>query len=150
LSELNNHIIHPEWHLSSDHTPLSVTILISEEFVNMCKKSIRKDRDEEEIFVKDIISVIKKLDISNISEISILEEAVNNFAKGMDNVWNKNTKFVNITKHSKSWWNDNCSRDLNRYRLLKRLEDWKFFHKTIKNTKKTFFNLKITEIANKK
>jgi len=103
LSELNNHIIHPEWHLSSDHTPLSVTILISEEFVNMCKKSIRKDRDEEEIFVKDIISVIKKLDISNISEISILEEAVNNFAKGMDNVWNKNTKFVNITKHSKSW-----------------------------------------------
>ena len=116
----------------------------------MCKKSIRKDRDEEEIFVKDIISVIKKLDISNISEISILEEAVNNFAKGMDNVWNKNTKFVNITKHSKSWWNDNCSRDLNRYRLLKRLEYWKFFCKTVKDTKRTFFDLKIAEIANKK
>ena len=60
-------------------------ILISEEFINIYKKSIRKDSDEEEIFVKDIISTIKKLDISNLSEISTLEKAINNFAKGMDN-----------------------------------------------------------------
>jgi len=77
-------------------------IPISEEFINMHKKSIRKDSNEEEIFVKDIISAIKKLDISNLSKIPILEKAVNNFTKRVDNVWNKNMKFVNITKHSKS------------------------------------------------
>ena len=85
MSELNNHIIHPEWHLSSDHAPLSIMIPISEEFINMHKKSIRKDNNEEEIFVKDIISAIKKLDISNLSKIPILEKAVNNFTKGVDN-----------------------------------------------------------------
>lgn len=60
-------------------------IPISEEFINMHKKSIRKDNNEEEIFVKDIISAIKKLDISNLSKIPILEKAVNNFTKGVDN-----------------------------------------------------------------
>ena len=29
-SILNNHSIHPEWHLSSDHAPLTITIPISE------------------------------------------------------------------------------------------------------------------------
>jgi len=116
----------------------------------MHKKFIRKDSDKEEIFVKDIISAIKKLNISNLSKIPVLEKAINNFVKEVNNVWNKNAKFINITNHSKSWWNNNCSRDLNRYRLLKRLEDWKFFCKTVKDTKRTFFDLKIAEIANKK
>ena len=53
-------------------------------------------------------------------------------------------------KHSKSWWNGNCSRDLENYRSLKSLEDWKIFHRTVKNTKCLFFDLKIQKIANKK
>jgi len=60
-------------------------IPISEEFINMHKKSIRKDSNEEEIFVKDIISAIKKLDILNLFKIPILEKAVNNFTKRVDN-----------------------------------------------------------------
>ena len=125
-------------------------IPILDEFINMCKKTIGKDSIEEELFVKNIISTIKNFDILNLSEIPSLEKAVNDFAKNVDNAWNKNAKLINITKHSKSWWNDNYSRDLKKYRSSKRLEDWKSFCKTVKNTKKTFFNLKITEIANKK
>ena len=53
-------------------------------------------------------------------------------------------------KYSKSWWDNNCSRDLEKYRSSKSLENWKSFYKTVKNTKRMFFNLKITEIANKK
>jgi len=123
LSELNNHFIYPEWHLSSDHAPLTITILISDKIINMCKITIRKNSIEEESFIKDIISSIKILDISNLLDIPSLEKVVNNFAKNMDNAWSKNVKLTNITKHSKSWWDNKCSRDLERYRASKSLEN---------------------------
>jgi len=59
-------------------------------------------------------------------------------------------KIVNITKHSKSWWNNNCSRNLERYKSTRSLEDWKFFQKTVKTMKHSFFNLKIQKIVSKK
>jgi len=54
-----------------------------------------------------------------------LEKAVNDFAKNVDNIWNKNAKLTNIMKYSKSWWDNNWSKDLEKYRFLKSLEDWK-------------------------
>lgn len=89
----------------------------------MCKITIRKNSIEEESFIKDIISSIKILDISNLLDIPSLEKVVNNFAKNMDNAWSKNVKLTNITKHSKSWWDNKCSRDLERYRASKSLEN---------------------------
>ena len=80
----------------------------------------------------------------------MLENIINKLSNNMDKVWNRNIKLTNVTKHSKSWWDDNCSRELKKYRSSKSLEDWKFFHKTVKSTKRTFFDLKINKIANKK
>ena len=34
-TELNNHLIHPKWYLTSDYAPLIVTIPIIEEILNM-------------------------------------------------------------------------------------------------------------------
>ena len=53
-------------------------------------------------------------------------------------------------KHSKSWWDDKYSCDLKTYRLIRSLNDWKAFRKTVKSTKRIFFDLKIQEIVNKK
>ena len=109
LSELNNYLIHLEWHLTSNHTLLSITISIVEENINSSKFSIAKNSEEEMVFIKDVITFIKSLDVSNLSDINRLENIVNTFAFHIEYVWEKNSKLVNITRYSKSWWNKDCN-----------------------------------------
>jgi len=66
-NELNNHAIHPDWQLTSDHAPLTVTISIEEEFVQTAKLLLPKKSDKEEAFIKEVSSIIKFLDTSNLS-----------------------------------------------------------------------------------
>ena len=47
LTELNNHSIHPDWRLFSDHAPLTVSIPIAEENIVSSKFSIAKNSEEE-------------------------------------------------------------------------------------------------------
>jgi len=126
------------------------TIPIAEENTDLRKRTIKKNSEEEKPFIKEVIPSLKNLDMSNVLDIPNLERVVNNFANIIDNAWTKNSKIVNITKHAKSWWDNKCNKDLAKYRALKNIEDWKTFQKTIKNTKQSFFDLKIQEIANKK
>ena len=65
--------------------------------------------------------------MSNLLNISHLEKIVNNFANIVDNIWEKNSNIVNIMRHSKSWWDENCNGDLEKYRLSKSIKDWKAF-----------------------
>jgi len=44
---------------------------------------------------------------------------------------------------------DECSHSLNNYRTTRSLKNWKNFKKVVKNIKKTFFDTKIQEVANK-
>jgi len=100
---LNNHFIHPEWHLSSDHTPLTITISISEEIIIIHKNSIKKDSNKEAQFLEDTTNIIKNLNVSNLSDIHMLENIINNLTHKVDKVWNRNMKLTNIMRHSKSW-----------------------------------------------
>ena len=150
LSKLNNRSIHPDWRLIFNHAPLTVSILIVEENINSSKFSIVKNSEEEASFIKDILSIIKNLNVSNLSDIDKLEDVVNTFALYTKHAWEKNSKLINITRHSKSWWNKECNQSLRNYRALRNLEDQKIFKKMVKATKQSFFNLKIQEITNKK
>ena len=44
---------------------------------------------------------------------------------------------------------EECSRSLDNYRMTRSLENWKKFKKVVKNTKRSFFDMKIQEVANK-
>ena len=118
LYELNNHTIHPEWRLISDYTCLMVTILIVEEHIQTKKHTIVKDSEEEHTFIKELIKVIRNIDINNISDVNCLDNTVHNFASSMENIQVKNLKVVNIMKYSKSWWDAKCSRDLDKYSVV--------------------------------
>ena len=88
-------------------------------------------------------------DTSNISDIFLLESSVQTIAHTMESLWAQYLKTVDITKHSKNWWDLNCNRDLEKYRFSKHIEDWKQFRNMVKKTKQMFFDQKIQEIANK-
>ena len=149
-NELNNHFIYPDWQLTSDHVPLTIIISIVKESINTTKCLITKDSKEKAFFIKEVTISVRSLNMSNLLDITSLDKVVNKFASAINNVWKKNSKIINIIKHSMSWWNEDCRRDLENYKSLKSLEDWKTFCQTVKNTKQLFFNLKIQEIANKK
>ena len=77
-----------------------------------------KNSEEEAFFIKDVSFIIKNLDVSNISDIDKLENVVNILASNTKHAWRKNFKLVNITRHSKSWWNKDCNQFLRNYRTL--------------------------------
>ena len=149
-NELDNYIIYLEWCLSLDHAPLTITIPIIEEYIISSKCSISNGSKEEEAFIKDVFWIIKNLNTSNISDSSSLDNLVNSLTQEVKNAWNKHSKTVRIMKHSKSWWDNKYSHNLETYRLTRNLDDWKAFRRTVKSTKRTFFDLKIQEIVNKK
>jgi len=148
-TELNNHLIHPDWHLSSDHTPLTIIISIAEEFIAPSKLSILKESEEEVAFIKEASVIIRNLDTLNLTDNVKLENLVNLFGLKINWAWEKNAKCIRITKHSKQWWNKEYNQALNKYRMTRSIEDWKSFKKLVKFTKQIFFDTKIQEIANK-
>ena len=123
LEELDNHFIHLEWRLLLNHTPLTISIPIEEQYIHNGKYSIAKSSIEENVFIKDMIKNFTTIDISNIMNIKLLEITVNLFALAINRTWEKNSKIVIIARHLKSWWDMNCNRDLEKYRLTRSLAD---------------------------
>jgi len=82
--ELDNHTTHPEWRLASDHTSLTITILIEEQHILNRKCSIIKGSMEEKAFIKDMIKNITIIDTSYLTNIKSLEKAVDLFAKAIE------------------------------------------------------------------
>jgi len=147
--ELDNYSILPDSCLSSDHAPLLIDIPISNKIIHMSKLLIIPKSEQETEFIKNVILNISTMDTSNIVDIKKLEQVVNLLRSIVDQAWSKNAKKLKITKYSKQWWSESCSRALNNYRAARNLENWKAFKKTVKDAKRTFFDDKIQEIANK-
>ena len=118
-------MIYPDQRLSLDHTPFTVNIAINKELIHIKKYTIVKNSEEENKFITELIESIKKLNTENISSKKVLEQVVQEFTNKMNSIWFK------------------------KYRLLKRLKDWKNFKSTIKRTKHMFFDIKIQEITSR-
>jgi len=102
-SEFNNHHIHLDWRLTSNHAPISVDILIFDKYISTKRQSLIKNSDEENHFLEKLVYFIKRLDISSIYSIESLKNIIQMLAINIENIWLKYSKMVNITKHSKVW-----------------------------------------------
>ena len=83
-TKLNNHSIHPNWCLTSDYVPLLITISIAKINIDLWKRTIVKNSNEEDLFIKEVIASFAKLDMSNILEKHQLEKVITDFANCMD------------------------------------------------------------------
>ena len=102
-SELDQHSILLESRLSSDHTPLTVIISLSEEIVQMSKLILTPKSNQESKFIENVILKFKDLDTTSIKDIDKLERVIKQFSTIIDQAWTKNTKISKISKHSKQW-----------------------------------------------
>jgi len=149
-SELDSHHIHPENRLSSDHAPLSIEIPIIEEVVQSSKFTILPKSDQEKVFINEVISNFKTLSTNNIDDFDKLNNVIHRLGLIINQAWKNNAKKSRLSKHSKQWWLDECGRALQNYRTSRSLENWKNFKRVVKNIKRSYFNEKIQEIANKR
>jgi len=104
------------WRLSSDYAPLIVKISIFKENIQIRKHTIVKNSKEEYNFVTDVKNLIRDLNIFHINSKEDLENVVQRFTNNMNNIWFKHSKLVNITRHSKLWWNEKCQISLKIYK----------------------------------
>jgi len=147
--ELDHHSILPDSRLPSDHTPLLIDIPICDEVIQLTKLVISPGSKQEKEFIKDVIRNFKLLNTSNIDTIERLNHIINQLGSIIEQMWSKNAKKSRISKHSKQWWSNSCSTALNNYRTSRSRENWKSFKATVKEAKRSFFDSKIQEIANK-
>jgi len=91
-SKINQHSIHLEWQLTSNHAPLFITIPIMDKIINTSKLPIQQKSKQEIAFIKEVISSFKNLDTSNITNKECLKYTVNNLDLLVNRAWNKNAK----------------------------------------------------------
>jgi len=106
--EHDNHTIHSNWRLTSDYTPLTINISIFEEHTQTRRQMLVKNSEEEEYFLNELSEAIKEINTKNIQSKEVIKLVVQSFTSHTDRIWYKHLKIVNITKHAKEWWNENC------------------------------------------
>ena len=87
LEKLDNHSIHPEWRLISNHTLLMICIPIFEEHIQTKKCSLVKDSYEEKKFINELINYIHEINMSNISDIISFKSSVQTIAHATESLW---------------------------------------------------------------
>ena len=147
-AELDHHFILPDYRLSSNHALLTIDIHIGIEIIQSTKLSIIPGSDQEKEFIQNVISNLTILDTLNIDNTEKLNLVINQLGSIVEQMWTKNAKRTRISRHSKQWWTQSCSTAISKYRASRSLENWKAFKVTVKESKRSFFDSKILEIAN--
>ena len=126
-SGFNKHILKPEIRLPSDHVPLFIEVSIKKENIDFIFQALKKDSDNKIAFVNDIIKGVKSIDTLNLKNQKDILRCVTAFSSTVKDAWSTHSTTKRITKHSKEWWNEQCSVCINKYHELGDIANWKAF-----------------------
>jgi len=87
------------------------------------------------------------MDSSNLKNQEDIQRCVDGFSSTVKETWSIHSKTKRITKHSKEWWNDQCSACIDKYHESGDIGSWKALKAAVRNAKRTFFDQKIQEIT---
>ena len=85
--------------------------------------------------------------MTNIISCNMLEHITQKLTIITEDLWNKYSKSVNITKKSKAQYNKECNRDLAIYQISRRRIDWINYKRSVRIAKEVFFDNRIQEIT---
>ncbi|PPQ93111.1 hypothetical protein CVT25_002993, partial [Psilocybe cyanescens] len=133
----------------SDHIPLTTILSISADSGATPRRALKADKEEQIRFVRVIegefaMKVDEHAPLDTPDQIDAVAQAI---ADSFSAAWETCSREVTITRRSKPWWTDECSVALQAYREHGLPEDWKLYRKVVKNTKRVFFDSRITEIS---
>jgi len=143
----NKHTLNPDICLPSDHVPLIIEIGIKEENVDITFKAIKKDSEEEEVFIRNIVKGIRNIDTSELKNQLDIQRCTIALKTIFKDAWSTHSTTKRITKHSKEWWNKQCTICINKYHETGDINSWKAFKSAVQNAKRSFFDQKIQEIV---
>ena len=136
----NKHILNPDIYLPSDHVPLIIDVGIKEENIDFTFQAIKKDSEEEEAFIKDIIKGVRSINTLDLKNQENIQRCVTTISTTFKAAWSTHSMTKRITKHSKEWWNEQCTECINKYHETGNINSWKAFKSAVLNAKRTFFD----------
>ena len=113
--EFNHHHIHPNWRLLSDYALITIDITICKETLSLIWWILAKGSNEEKHFVNSIAHAIKNTNTAFIQNAETLKKMVMTLSSNIEELWQRHSKTIKITKYFKAWWNNNCQLSLDRY-----------------------------------
>ena len=90
--ESNNHSIISNLRSPLDHASLTISIIITEEFIQNKQWMIVKNSIEEESFTLELKNVVRSINTTNIPNYNSLGKIVDKFILMTKNAWNKHLK----------------------------------------------------------
>ena len=82
--EYNNHTIHSNLRLTSDHAPFTVNISIFKEYIQTRRCTLVKNGKEENKFINELIEAIKEMNTKNICNKNILNQIIQELASTIE------------------------------------------------------------------
>ena len=96
--EFDNYEISPDLQSPLDHAPLSVSIIVKEEFIQEKRWFIIRNSGKEKEFINKLRNRLGSMETTNITSCKTLESITHEFTIIVEDFWNKFSKQVNITK----------------------------------------------------
>jgi len=108
--------IEPYFKRPSDHALLIVDLSITPKYIQMHRKILKQDSEEEVTFLLSVSERLFQLNFSALDSIAGLDLLSKMISGLFANCWATYAKRITVTTHSKKWWNNECRDTLEIYR----------------------------------